>query len=84
MGETRLNVRVDPALKSEAEEVYGQLGMTLATAVNVFLRQSVREGGMPFQPSLNAGTAQALDEAARGDVESFDNVEEWWTSINED
>ena len=45
---TNLNIRVDDALKSQAEMVLADLGMNMSTAVNVFLRQVVRCNGIPF------------------------------------
>lgn len=84
MSETRLNIRIDPDLKADAESVFSEMGLTLAAAVNVFLRQSVRDGGLPFRPTtINPLTTQALREAASGDVESYDSVDEWWDSLNE-
>lgn len=85
MNETRLSVRVDPDLKNDAETLFGEMGLTLTAAVNVFLRQSVREGGLPFRPTtVNPSTAKALSEVASGNVESYGSVEEWWGSLNED
>lgn len=40
----------DERTKREATEVYDRLGMSLSTAINVFLHQSVAVGGMPFTP----------------------------------
>lgn len=48
MGTTNLNVRVDDAVKKEAEELLGELGMNMTTAINVFLRQMLRVRGIPF------------------------------------
>jgi addiction module antitoxin, relB/dinJ family len=45
---TAYSVRLDPELKEEALELFNQLGLTLSSAVNVFLRQSIREQGIPF------------------------------------
>lgn len=45
---TAYSVRLDPDLKEEAIELFSQLGLTLSSAVNVFLRQSLREQGIPF------------------------------------
>lgn len=45
---TAYSVRLDPDLKEEAIELFNQLGLTLSSAVNVFLRQSLREQGIPF------------------------------------
>lgn len=48
---SRLNIRIDAELKEQAKEVYKDMGMDLTTAVTIFLRQSVREQRLPFQPS---------------------------------
>jgi len=48
---SRLNIRIDGELKDQAKEVYKDMGMDLTTAVTVFLKQSVREQRLPFQPS---------------------------------
>ncbi len=43
-----LNIRVDDALKSQAELVLSDLGLTMTAAVNVFLKQAIRCNGIPF------------------------------------
>lgn len=50
---TAYSVRLDPDLKEEAIELFNQLGLTLSSAVNVFLRQSLREQGIPFIVSMD-------------------------------
>lgn len=47
-----MNLRVDPMVKSNAEEVLSQLGLSMSTAVDLFLRQVVRTGSIPFQITL--------------------------------
>lgn len=49
MASTNLNIRVDSELKSQAEALYAELGMNLSTALNLFMRSSVRYGGIPFE-----------------------------------
>ncbi|MEG0797467.1 MAG: type II toxin-antitoxin system RelB/DinJ family antitoxin [Acidaminococcaceae bacterium] len=49
----RLVVRVEQSTKDETEAIYGRLGLTLAQAVNVFLHQSVEQGGLPFDLKLS-------------------------------
>ena len=46
----KLLATVDDDVKKQAAALYESLGMSLSTAVNVFLRQSVYENGMPFEP----------------------------------
>lgn len=50
----KLAIEIDKATKEEAEKLYESLGMDLTTAINIFLKQSVREQRMPFTPSLNS------------------------------
>lgn len=42
------SVRIDSDVKRECESIYGELGINLTTAINVFLRKSIRAGGFPF------------------------------------
>ena len=44
-----LNVRVDETLKRRAESIFNELGMNLTTALNLFLRSTVRYGGIPLE-----------------------------------
>lgn len=65
---TNFSVRMDSDLKNECEALYRELGMTLTTAINVFLRQSLRVGGIPFDVKLerpNEETIAAMLEAER-------------------
>ena len=47
-----MNLRVNPIVKQEAEVVLKQLGVPMATAVDMFLRQIALTGGIPFSVSL--------------------------------
>ena len=48
MASTNFSVRMDSDIKKQCESLYKELGMNLTTAINVFLRQSLRVGGFPF------------------------------------
>ena len=61
-----LNVRIDPELKAQAENLFSDLGMTLTTAITVYFRQAVRENRIPFEIKRDdptRATAAALREA---------------------
>jgi DNA-damage-inducible protein J len=45
---TQVSIRVDDQLKDQAEQLFTQLGINMSTALTMFLRQAVREGGIPF------------------------------------
>ena len=46
---TTFTFRLNPEIKEEASELYESLGITLSDAINLFLVQSIREGGLPFE-----------------------------------
>ena len=63
---SNLNIRVDPEIKSEAEELFTSFGITLTDAVNIFLCMSIDAGGFPFairRQRYNAQTEKAMAEA---------------------
>ena len=41
-------MRINPEVKKEAENVFSTYGLTLSDAFNIFLQQSIHEGGLPF------------------------------------
>ena len=49
MATTNVSIRMDTELKAQADELFAELGMNLSTAFNIFVRQSLREGGIPFE-----------------------------------
>jgi DNA-damage-inducible protein J len=65
---TNISIRMDSDLKAKADALFAELGMNLSTAFNIFVRQSLREGRIPFDISLNqpnAETIAAMLEAER-------------------
>ena len=48
MPKVSTNITLDPELKRSAQELYADLGLDLSTAVTIFLKQSLRVGGIPF------------------------------------
>lgn len=53
MSETRLNIRIDENLKTEADQIFKEMGMSLTTAVTVFLKQSVRKRFSKYTKSVD-------------------------------
>lgn len=65
MATTNINVRVDSALKQEAEALFNDLGLNMSSAINMFLRSAINHDGIPFEvrrPTLNEETKAALNE----------------------
>lgn len=50
--ESTFQVRMDSELKAQVEALYRSLGTSFAEAVRIFAQQSLRDGGMPFRPTL--------------------------------
>lgn len=60
--------RIDPTLRAQSEALFSELGMSLGTAINVFLKKAVRVGGFPFEVNLdtpNRETIEAMFEAEK-------------------
>lgn len=80
---TNYTCRLDNEIKRKSEAVYNELGMNLSTAINIFLRESIRVGGFPFDVrlnKLNKETLSAMLEAEQiindTNVKKYNNLEE--------
>jgi len=73
---TNINIRMDKALKMQAESVLSELGMNMTTAFNIFLRQTVRQGKIPFEISLNRPTVEDDMKARQELWEAFRAAQE--------
>ena len=51
---------MDSDLKAQADALFSELGMNLTTAFNIFVRQSIREGGIPFEISINQPSKETI------------------------
>ncbi|MCI8814896.1 MAG: type II toxin-antitoxin system RelB/DinJ family antitoxin [Lachnospiraceae bacterium] len=58
-----LNIRVDDALKKQAELIFSDLGISLSAATTMFLKQVVRCNGIPFE--LRADPFYSIQNQAR-------------------
>lgn len=82
-----LNIRVDEELKRKAEALFTELGLNMSTAMNIFLRNSVRYGGIPFDLRIekpNAETLAAIDDVNnnRNMSITFDSVKALMEDLN--
>lgn len=65
MATTNINVRVDSELKQKAEKLFNDLGLSMSSAINMFLHSAIMHDGIPFEIKRkmpNAETRAALDE----------------------
>ncbi len=85
---TNISIRMDSELKAQADALFSELGMNLSTAFNIFVRQSLREGRIPFDISLNQPsneTVAAMLEAERiakdSSVKGYNDLDELFADL---
>ena len=71
MAKENTNIYLDAELKKQCQELFDDLGMDLTTAVTIFLKQSLRSQGLPFQVSRDVPNAETL--AAFEEFEAIKN-----------
>ena len=65
MATVNMSIRMDTELKKQAEAMLSDMGLNMPTAMNMFLRQVVRQGRIPFEIATdipNAETIAAIKE----------------------
>ena len=89
MANTNMNIRMDSDIKKQAQKVFAELGLDMTTAINIFLRQSIRYKGLPFDVRLNipnAETIAAIEESENllndPSAKRFSSVEELFKELN--
>ena len=64
---TNLDILVNRDLKERAEQVFEDMGMDLSTAFNLFMRQTLRQGKIPFEiyadPFYSDSNMRALERS---------------------
>lgn len=61
-------IRIDEELKAQAVELFSQLGLDMSSAMNIFLKQCVMRGGLPFAvevPQYKTEVLEAMTEARK-------------------
>jgi len=83
MANVTTSIRMDSDVKKAATELLNDLGLDLSSAVNIFLKQVILQGGLPFQvkyPQYKPEVIAAMEEAKRishdSDVKSYGSFSE--------
>ena len=87
MKNVNVTLRIDGELKAQADALFAELGLSLSSAFNVFLRQAVREQQIPFMISKrvpNNVTLAAMDDAENGEnmAGPFDSIGALMEALN--
>ena len=96
MANANLNIRTEKDIKEKAEKLYAELGLNMSTAINMFLRASIRENGIPFNlklDNLNKQSQNAIEEGRKiaydKNYPSYSNIDDlkkalelWFIKLN--
>lgn len=80
---TNISIRMDAELKSQADTLFAELGMNISTAFNIFVRQSLREGGIPFDITLNQPNKETISALLDAERIAKDPAVKGYTDLNE-
>ncbi len=86
---TNLNIRTDKEVKEKAEEIFKELGLNMSTAINIFLKKTIYENGIPFDlklDSFNQTTIEAIKEGKEllnnKNAKGYHSIEELKEALN--
>ncbi len=87
MKSINVTIRIEEDLKKQADALFKDLGMSLSTAFNIFLRQSVREQQIPFiigkdVPNAVTQAAMLMAENDEDMYGPFDDIESLKEALN--
>ena len=88
---TPTQIRIDKKVKEQANALFANLGLDMSSAVNMFLRQCILRGGLPFaveMPQYNQETLNAMAEARKiskdSSVPGYNNMTDLIKALEED
>jgi len=67
-----MNIRMDSEVKEQAQKLFAQFGLDMTTAINLFLRQAIRERSIPFE--LRLERQNSYDPTAEWTPEQWANM----------
>lgn len=83
MESTNLNIRTDKEVKKAAEEIFEALGLNMTTAINMFLRRTIMEKGIPFDVKLNIPNSETASAIEDGRNLAYDKSQKGYRSMEE-
>ena len=82
----QVNIRIDDDVKERADTLFSELGMNMTTAFNIFVKQTIRQGGIPFEITTNIDPfysdanmkvlKQSIRDADEGKLTEHDLIED--------
>lgn len=77
-----VHARIEPQIKSQAEKVLKELGLSATDAIRLFYRQIYLQSGLPFKVNIpNKATRDVLTKSQKNlDIEEFKNLDSMFRS----
>ena len=82
----QINIRLEDGLKEKADVLFNELGLNMTTAINIFVRQVVRQGCIPFDVTIHTDPfysasnmnvlKQSIKDADAGKLTEHELIEE--------
>ena len=63
-----INVRIEPEIKKQAEEILAKLGIPVSTAINMYYRQIVEKNGIPMEVKLTRPNLPVVEDMSEEDL----------------
>jgi len=89
-----INIQVDTETKKAATEILNDLGLSMSTAINIFLKQIIKTDGLPFEvknPKPNKELIEAIKEGNKilkeletGKRQGYNNMTDLINSLDEE
>lgn len=83
MATTNLNIRTDKVVKEQAEQIFNELGLNMCTAINIFLKTTIREHGIPFDLKSDYPKATTIVAIEEGEKIATDSNTPGYTNIED-
>ena len=65
----QVSISIDDNLKEQADKLFDELGLNMTTALTIFVKTAVRQGGIPFtltiDPFYSNSNMRVLEESIR-------------------
>ena len=77
------SIRIKEDVKQNAKELFETLGLDLSTAINIFLRQSILKGGLPFEVTTSNYEKERLEAVISAEKEFADKTIESYSDVED-
>jgi DNA-damage-inducible protein J len=75
MSAVNTNIRIDHDIKEQAQEIFSSLGLDMTTAINMYLRQVIRQSGLPFAVSAEPAKKTPKPGCLKGKIWMADDFD---------